>query len=441
VYPPVLPPRPRRTWTGQILAALLGLAVLVTVGGGAATAFAVRASAASGTSSVFVGDLRPQTRNPALQALLDRRAKAVLAKNRTAFLADVDRADASFVRKQEQEYDNLTKLPIAEFTYQLEEFVQYDELISTQLRGRYQSMVRAAGVNVRYRIDGVDTTPVATPWVPLFGFTSGGWRLVGEANGKELPLGVNGQPWDGAAIAVVTSRRVVAAMSADDAGRAPALLKMSESALDRVAAVRPNGWAGKVFVTAVQDSAIFDTYFGDSPDRVNQVAAIAVPYYSLVPAWHHEARYTATRVVFNPSQLTADDVELAHDLTHEFTHAAMGPLTSDRTPLWLVEGIAEYVPYKTEQVATQALHRVLAGLSTSSLPDSATFYNDAHNYVLGWLACRLIAETYGEAKLVQLYENLSNGAADMKQTLGVDEPTFTKQWASYVERARTSTLP
>jgi hypothetical protein len=437
----VLPPRPRRTWTGAILAALLGLAVLITLSGGAATAFAVRASAATGTSNAFVGDLRPQTRNPALQALLDRRAKAVREKNKTAFMADVDRTDASFVRKQELEYDNLTKLPLVEFTYQLEEFVQYDELISTQLRGRFRSMVRAPGVDVRYRIDGVDGTPVATPWVPVFGFTGGGWRVVGEANGKQLPLGINGQPWDAGAIAVVTSRRVVAVMSAEDAGRAPTLLKMSESALDRVAAVRPNGWAGKVLVTAVQDSAIFDTYFGDSPDRVNQVAAIAVPYYSLVPAWHREARYTATRVVFNPSQLTADDVELAHDLTHEFTHAAMGPVTSDHTPLWLVEGFAEYVPFKTEHVSTQALHRVLSGLSSGSLPDSTTFYNEPRNYVLGWLACRLIAETYGEAKLVQLYENLSNGSADLRQTLGVDEATFTKQWSGYVERARTSTLP
>ena len=52
-----------------------------------------------------------------------------------------------------------------------------------------------------------------------------------------------------------------------------------------------------------------------------------------------------------------------------------------------------------------------------------------------------IAQTYGEAKLVELYQNLSSGAADLRGTLGVDLATFTAGWANYVERARTSALP
>jgi len=440
MYPPVLPQRPRRAWTGAIVATLVGLAVVITVSGGAATSFAVRASAANGTS-VFVDGLRPDVRNPALRTLLDRRAKAVRDKNQSAFLADVDPADPTFVHKQQVEFQNLQKIPLGGFGYQLEDSVQYDALIPAQLRTRYHGMVRAAGVDVQYRIDGMDVTGVATPWVPVFGLASGVWRIVGEAADKSLPLGVNGQPWDASPITVARSTRVVAVMSAEDGARAPALLKMAESALDRVAAVRPNGWAGKIFITAVQDSGIFDTYFADSPDRVNQVAAIAVPYYDDVPAWHRDARYAATRVVFNPAQLAADDAELAHDLTHEFTHAAMGPVTSDATPLWLVEGFAEYVPFKTEQVSTQWLHRVLTGLSTSSPPPDSTFYRDGRNYALGWLACRYIAQTYGEAKLVELYQNLSSGAADLRGTLGVDLATFTAGWANYVERARTSALP
>src|SRR5207245_213172 len=116
----------------------------------------------------------------------------------------------------------------------------------------------------------------------------------------------------------------------------------------------------------VQERQIFDAYFADSPDRVAQVAAIAVPYYSEVPNWHSRVDYAATRVVFNPDQLSADEVELAHDLTHEFTHAAMGPVTSGNTPSWLVEGLAEYVPYKTEKVPASWLHRVLEGVDTDS---------------------------------------------------------------------------
>jgi hypothetical protein len=436
--------RPPRTRLRPILVALFALAAVISVGGSAGTALAVRASAGS-TTAVFVADQRPSIRDGELRALLDRHAKAVLAKDRAAFLADVDRSDPGFARHEEQEFDNLTKLPLADFSYALVQARDYGELVPGALIARFHSGIDAAAVEVRYKIQGLDATATATPWVPIFGLARGVWRLAGQATGSALPMGAGGQPWDGGPITVATGARVVAVASTEDAGRAQSLVKMSEAALDRVAAVRPGGWPGKVLVTAVQDPKVFQTYFAESPDRINQVAAIAVPYYTSVPAWHGSAEYAATRVVFNPNQLDADEGELSHDLAHEFTHAAMGGYTSGTTPLWLVEGFAEYVAFKPAPPQSAALHRALTGLKTDALPADSSFYGDALNYVLAYLACRMIAERYGQAKLLALYETFADGttvaSTGISRVLGVDQATLTALWAKYVERARTATLP
>jgi len=155
------------------------------------------------------------------------------------------------------------------------------------------------------------------------------------------------------------------------------------------------------------------------------------------------ADWFKSAVVFNPDQLTADETELFHDLTHEFTHAAMGPVTTGYTPSWLVEGFAEYVPFKTEKVPSSYLHRVLEGLNVDDLPKDDKFYDEPRNYVTAWLACRLIAERYGEAKLLALYEAFDRSDSQgsvLPRVLGISLDGFTAQWRAYVAKARTSTL-
>jgi hypothetical protein len=439
-YP--LPPRPRRGWLGPILAALLAMSAVLTVGGGAVAVAATRGASAG--RATFVGELRPDVRAKALRALLDRRAQAVRDRDRAAFLADVDGTDAGFLRQQQEEYDNLTELPLAEFRYALGDVATYGGLIPPAIRTRYRSAVLAPAVTVHHRIEGVDAEPVAAPWVPIFGVAGGRWRLAGVAQDPKLPTGANGQAWQTGPISVARSERVVLVLSAADAGRATDLLRMAEQGLADVTAVRRGGWAGKVLITAVQDPRLFTTYFAGSPDGTDNFAAIAVPYYASVPDWVSKPAYAATRVVFNPREFSADPAELAHDLTHEFVHAAMGPVTTDDTPLWLVEGFAEYVSYKPRPVSALFPKRALEGYATGSAPPSGNFYDDGRNYVLGWLACRMIAQRYGEARLVALYDAFQAGTREddaVKRVLGIDKATLDEQYVAYVEKARAGSLP
>lgn len=442
-HPVALPSRPRRSWLIPVLSTLLVLTALIAVGGGA-TAVSAAGGGAAGGGARFVAEQRADVRDQALRSLLERRAKAVHDKDRAAFLADVDGHDTAFVRRQTQEFDNLTKLPLAEFRYQLQETSSYGDLVPPAVRSRFDEVVRAVGVTILYRIDGIDSEPVAAPWVPVFGAAAGRWRLAAVAGDARLPTGTNGQAWDAGPIAIARSARVVLVLSADDAGRAAEMLDMAEDGLDHVAAVRRGAWAGKVLITAVQDAKLFTTYFGQSPDRIDSFAAIAVPYYAGIPDWGAKRTYAATRIVFNPHEFGADPEELAHDLTHEFAHAAMGPVTSDDTPLWVVEGYAEYVAFKPRDISGSYARRSLEGFPTGSQPPGADFYADGRNYVLGWLACRMIAQRYGEAKLTALYEYFTTHSRvdeALRQVLGVEQSAFDAQYVSYVEKARTGSLP
>jgi hypothetical protein len=209
-----------------------------------------------------------------------------------------------------------------------------------------------------------------------------------------------------------------------------------------VMTVRPGDWPGKLLVVAVSDQKVFGSYFDSSPDRLSQVEAVTIPRYDEVPEWQSSARFTLSRVVFNPAMLGRADDELQHVLTHEFTHVAFGPVTSDSTPSWLIEGMAEYVAYATEQVSPAfpgAAARHVA--SASALPDDNSFYSSADNYILGWLAVKLIAQKYGQAKAVAFYEFFNHGEgedAGFREVLGTSRDQFVKDWLDYLKKLRST---
>jgi hypothetical protein len=435
-------PTPRRARLWPVLSALLVVSMLLALGGAALAYVALRGGDEPPAVTAWV-DMRPATRDAALSALLDRREKAVKAKDEAAFLADVDPDDPAVVKREKQLFENLTRIPFAAFHFELEPYRRdVQGFLTRQVRDRFHQAAFVGAVTIQYQIAGIDTKPVAAPWLPVFVFDQGRWRVGAEVTDKDLPFGANGQAWDAAGpIVVVTGPRVVAVLSADDAERGAFLLDLAEKGLDKVARTRPGGWDGKVFVTAVQDQRIFDTYFSDSPERVAQVAAIAVPYYNRVPDWGAAPAYATTRIVFNPQELSAQPDELAHDLTHEFTHAAMGPVTSGATPRWLVEGFAEYAAYNGTNVSAAYIKKALGDLDVAhGFPADDKFYAEPRNYVGAWLACRMIAEKYSPAGLIKLYEafqHTTDVAAAVRSTLGVAGVTeLEAQWQRYVDALR-----
>jgi ABC-type sugar transport system substrate-binding protein len=78
-------------------------------------------------------------------------------------------------------------------------------------------------------------------------------------------------------------------------------------------------------------------------------------------------------------------------------------------------------------------------VSGSALPADRSFYNSADNYLLGWLACRLIAQKYGQAKLIALYDwfkDHDDADAGFTAVLGVSRSAFVSAWQSYLKTLR-----
>jgi hypothetical protein len=136
-------------------------------------------------------------------------------------------------------------------------------------------------------------------------------------------------------------------------------------------------------------------------------------------------------------------------MAHETTHVATRQRTSAAVPIWLSEGFADYVGYRDAGVpdavaASDLLTRVRAQGAPAALPTERDF--DAARGEVGaayngaWLACRMLAERYGERGLVRVYAaaaaNGPVGLAMALRALGTDERALLADWRRYlVEQA------
>ncbi|WP_344214661.1 hypothetical protein [Nonomuraea bangladeshensis] len=142
--------------------------------------------------------------------------------------------------------------------------------------------------------------------------------------------------------------------------------------------------------------------------------------------------------VFARLNPTGRDVVLAHELTH----VAAG---TDRLPIWLYEGFADYVGYRdsglpVRTAAAELADEVRAGRLPAALPGPAAFAADgsdparlARAYQEAWLACRFLADRFGEGTLVRLYREARVDGADRALAgLGLSTATLTARWRAYV---------
>jgi hypothetical protein len=123
------------------------------------------------------------------------------------------------------------------------------------------------------------------------------------------------------------------------------------------------------------------------------------------------------------------------------THADLSSM-----PTWLLEGFADYVALDhvnlpVSVTASQILADVRKNGPPDHLPTAADF--DPQNQVLGatyesaWLACRLLAQEYGEQKLIAFYRESDRDSSTehaFRDVLHTDKQTFTQSWEDYLRQ-------
>ena len=159
-------------------------------------------------------------------------------------------------------------------------------------------------------------------------------------------------------------------------------------------------------------------------------------------------------------------------VTHELTHVAARSSTTRAVPLWLSEGLADYVGYSgldlpRARIAAPFLDRVRTGAARRRLPTDADFDPSraqiAPAYAAAWLACVRLADRYGQDRLVAFYRAAAGAppaaagpsgdgagrpsavpsatgadagveaatSAAFRSVLGTTEPAFVSSWWAY----------
>lgn len=369
----------------------------------------------------------------AVTAVLRSRSRAVLTGDRDAFLATVDPTGGAFRARQGVLFDNLATLPLASWR--------------ETPAGTRPAFAAGDGWTFRlrltYRLRGFDRANVVSGrYLTFERRPRAGWVVSGDGTARGLRD--DPQIWDDGALSVVrgTSSLVIGASSGkpeeaelrDIAGRLDAGVRA-------VSAVVGDRWPRRVVALAPATEQQADELAGDV-GNIGDIAAFAT-----VTGEHA----VADRVVIAPSAFgRLSGLGRRVVLTHELVHVAMGGARDARTPMWLVEGLADYVGYKDTGVSVRSAARELAaevssGGLPSAPPDRAAFAGSGARlsaaYEEAWLACRMIAQRYGEPALVRLYRTAQAGPGGtrgedraLRTVLGVGSSRFAARWRAYVRQ-------
>ena len=422
-------PAPRRS--GRTAAIVLGaLAAITALVVGAAVVVprvlpggdARRTAAGSGsTPGQVVGSggrevTDPATRAAAVDRMLAARGSSVTRDAASAWnRTQIRNATAPA-------FSRLAALPITVWRY---------EVVSLDAAGTESDVNLVVRVHMRYDIDTHDA--IVREKVTLR-HGAAGWQVATETN--ESP---RLQPWDLGTLSVVHGKRSLVIGIDQRATVLRRYASIADSVTPDVAAIWGKDWNQHPVLIVPKSVGQLGRALDQTEKFLTDFAAVTTGESGAAPP-----DKTAYRVWTNTPGLS-DVGELGREiiLRHEITHVATGAPQTPSVPLWLEEGFAEYVGYSTTNVPqrtawTELVTAVRKGTEPTSLPDEDAFHAGAIDlaYESSDLACRLVAEKYGQAALVRLYRLVRAGTGSEAENLesaltavtGYGTTAFVKIW-------------
>ncbi|HWJ11171.1 MAG TPA: hypothetical protein VNS46_17460 [Nocardioides sp.] len=347
-----------------------------------------------------------------MQRTLNQRAVALATDDLTRFRRTLDRTDGGLVDSEQTYFDNIAQLPVGRLRISVVEDT-ISPIEGTDFDGGTEYW---AEVVVALRLDGYDAAPVRTRDRFRFVPTADGSRLlVGSTTdyGWEEQHPGNAQPWDLGEVHVEEAPGVLGIFDDWTDDEADEVMDAASAGRSDVRAVVGSGdtAAGGVVVYSLQDPTFLEGLAGQTvgdPDRADGLT-IAVPVDSRAPG-RGAASY---RIFVNPRVLDEPEAVVGRLVRHELTHALLGA-RGRGAPLWLNEGIAEYVSVRPMAPGARRLPaRALdVGATATDLPGQDEFASgDAEAwYAVSWWVCEYVASTYGEEVLLALLDRLAGGA-------------------------------
>ncbi|HVU60963.1 MAG TPA: hypothetical protein VHA79_06590 [Mycobacteriales bacterium] len=379
-----------------------------------------------------------------IEHLLKERSAAVLDRDRGGFMATLDPQAKTFRRTQSRMFADIAAVPIRSWSYS----VTATRRAAPPNASRYGAPTWAPEYfALHYRLDGFDPWPTTLQQYPTFVERGGRWYLASLTDYAPRHLVSATDIWDYGPVKVLRRPGVLVLGSATQTSIMTEVARQVRAAIDPVTAVWGRSWARRAVVlvpATMHEMALIDGYRGD----LRNLAALTSAEVSTTAG---SPAPVGDRITVNPvnwprlSEIGAS-VVIRHELTHVATRAATGT----QTPTWLSEGFADYVGFRTAPVsvavAAAALDKAIAaGRVPDALPTNRDFRSSnprlAVHYESAWLACRFIADHYGERALVGFYRDVGTSpnrarralADALRDDLHLEPDQFVGRWRRYIE--------
>lgn len=299
----------------------------------------------------------------------------------------------------------------------------------------------APAVSLHYALTGGDTVPTTRRLGYLFARRGDRWYLTSDDQLDNQGRTTWRGPWDYGPCQERRTGRAVVISHPGAESTADRVARELDAAVATVTDVWGPDWPQRVTVEIPAGLPELRSTVG-SRFATDGIAAVTVADQ----VDHLAHTVTGARVVLNPDAVAAlSDTALRVVLRHEVTHVAARGTTVDGSPMWLLEGFADYVGYRDSGMSPQYAAPDLAQLvrTTGPPPDfpaNADFLSGGDKlglaYQLSWSVARSVAERFGEPALLALYRQVATlGTSDppevdaaFRTALGIDRRTFIHYW-------------
>ncbi|WP_240659728.1 hypothetical protein [Streptomyces sp. WAC 01529] len=298
-----------------------------------------------------------------------------------------------------------------------------------------------ASAEIRYRVEGHDRAPLVAERTLSLARHGGQWYVTSERPAKKA----GEQLWDQGRVRAVRGATSLVLGVGRSARELRGYRELADRAVPAVRAAWPGKWPRKVVVIVPRSLKGMAGLLGAPASGYRGIAAVTTGEAG------GSGRAPADRIIVNPEAYgVLGDFGKQVVLTHETAHVATRTQTSPATPLWLSEGFADWVGYRgTGRTAPQAAPELRRAVRGGQLPDALPgdadfgFGRDAGrlaaSYEGAWLACRMIAERWGERKLTDFYRAVGDhgkraGAVRdaLHDVLDTTPEEFTARWRTYL---------
>ncbi|WLP90373.1 hypothetical protein [Gordonia sp. NB41Y] len=441
-----------------------------TTGSGGAPSGSARSG--SGSAAPTATNVYLQQRAQGVQALLDRLSHVLVEGREGALDVLIDEAASPAFRTSVQTAwadlssaapapERAARLRMRTLRYQLAPTEEAETLVPAAVQERLDAQGSTdswvAPVEMHFALGGARTpgideeevviaSQVVVARYPDTTGTGDSWRLVGDASlvGEPSPpqqiwsfpgLAVQDVPTAGGT-SVIASYPDTAALDRRVAGLLP-------GAVDAVSAFWGDDWARRAIVVTTATDEQFAGLAG-AGHGVDGAAAATV--YARVDVSQHVA--TGQRVILTPQAADLAAPTLGVVLRHELTHVATRSVTAAAAPMWLTEGVPEYVGRKgTHTRAADAAPDLAAavrdGHTPTALPADDAFAVNSESarlaYQSAWSVAAFVADRFGEDRLKTLYTGVAASGDTARQdvairaALGIDRTQLVARWRAWLE--------